>query len=543
MKVLIIGGVAAGTKVAAKLKRENRNHDVKILTDSKNISYAGCGLPYYVGKIIENKKELIVNTPKSFSELTGVEVITETKVTKINVEDKTVEALDLNNNENKQYEYDKLVIASGARPIVPPIEGIDLDGVFLMRTPEDAIALREEIEELNPKRATVVGGGFIGLEVAENLAERGIITTVIDMAETIPPGFDKELTDYILDHLVNYRIMVFTDSKLSGIIGENGRVKQIKTENRKMNTDIVILSLGVRANTEFLKDTDIELMPNGTVKVNEYLETNIPDIYAVGDCATVFNRLTKKPTWSPMGSTANITGRIAAMNINGDKVKYNGVLGTGVAQLPGLNIGKTGLTENEAKEVGYDAISVVTVVDDKAHYFPDSSLFIMKMTADKTTKKLLGVQVLGLDRSAVDKVVDIAVTAISLDGDLEELKDLDLAYAPPFSTAIHPFAHTVNVLINKINGDFITATPEEFAKGDFEDYKVMDVSIVPELSDAKYVDLSKVNGEVDGFDKEDKILISCSKGKRAYMMQNKLKHYGYINTVALEGGSIVNKIK
>ncbi len=543
MKVLIIGGVAAGTKVAAKLKRENRNHDVKLLTDSKDISYAGCGLPYYVGEVIKDREELIVNTPKSFSELTGVKVITETKVIKVNPDSKTVEVVDLNSNENKEYTYDKLVIATGASPIKPPLEGMDLDGVYFMRTPEDAITLRDEIEELKPRRATVVGGGFIGLEVAENLAAQGMVTTVIDMADTIPPGFDKEMTDYILNHLAEHRIMVFTGTKLDSIIGENGRVKQVKTNRHKMNTDIVILSIGIRANTQFLDGSDIELMPNGTVKVNEYLETNIPDIYAVGDCATVSNRITKEPAWSPMGSTANISGRIAAMNINGEQNKYNGALGTAVAQLPGLNIGRTGLTEDDAKAAGYEAISVVTVVDDKAHYFPGSSLFVIKMTADKNTKKLLGVQALGLDSSAVDKIIDIAVTAISLNGDLEEIKDLDLAYAPPFSTAIHPFAHTVNVLLNKISGDLVTATPREFANGDFDDYKIMDASIVPELSNATYVDLSKVNGEIKGFDKEDKILISCSKGKRAYMMQNKLKHYGYKNTVALEGGSIVNNIK
>ncbi|MBU5292939.1 FAD-dependent oxidoreductase [Anaerosalibacter bizertensis] len=543
MKILIIGGVAAGTKVAAKLKRENRGYDVKLFTDSKDISYAGCGLPYYVGQVIKDKEELIVNTPESFSELTGVEVFTETKVTKINPEDKTIEVTDLNTNENKEYTYDKLVIATGASPIKPPLEGMDLDGIFFMRTPEDAITLREEIEELKPRRATVVGGGFIGLEVAENLAAQGIITTVIDMAETIPPGFDKEMTDYILNHLFENRIMVFTGTKLESIIGENGRVKQVKTDRNKMNTDLVVLSIGIRANTKFLDGTGIELMPNGTVKVNEYLETNIPDIYAVGDCATVSNRITKKPAWSPMGSTANISGRIAAMNINGKEEKYNGALGTAVAQLPGLNIGRTGLTEDEAKSMGYDAISVVTVVDDKAHYFPGSSAFIIKMTADKNTKKLLGLQVLGLDRSAVDKIVDIAVTAISLDGSLEDIKDLDLAYAPPFSTAIHPFAHTVNVLLNKISGDFVTATPREFSNGDFNDYKLIDASITPKLSNATYVDLPKVNGEIKGFDKDDKMLICCDKGKRAYLLQNRLKHYGYENTVVLEGGSILNNIK
>src|SRR5699024_6310401 len=295
MKVLIIGGVAAGTKVAAKLKRENRNHDVKLLTDSKDIYYAGCGLPYYVGEVIKDKEELIVNTPKSFSELTGIEVITKTKVIKVNPDSKTVEAIDLNSNENKEYTYDKLVIATGASPIKPPLEGMDLDGVYFMRTPEDAITLRDEIEELKPRRVTVVGGGFIGLEVAENLAAQGMVATVIDMADTIPPGFDKEMTDYILNHLAEHRIMVFTGTKLDSIIGENGRVKQVKTNKHKMNTDIVVLSIGIRANTQFLDDSGIELMPNGTVKVNEYLETNIPDIYAVGDCATVSNRITKEP--------------------------------------------------------------------------------------------------------------------------------------------------------------------------------------------------------------------------------------------------------
>ena len=539
MKVLIIGGVAAGTKVAAKLKRENRDHEVTILTEGKDISYAGCGLPYYVGDIITDRDELIVNTPETFTELTGANVLTKVRVTKVNPETHTVEALNLETNETSTYEYDKLVIATGANPIKPPLEGVNLENVFLMRTPDDAIALKDAIEAGKIKRAVVVGGGFIGLEVAENLVIQGIKTTVIDMAEMVPPGFEPEFIEYMQNHLAEHGIMTFMGTKLESIIGE-GKVEKIKTDKNVMKADAVILSIGIRANTAFLADTNIEMMPNRTIIVNEFLETNLEDIYAIGDCASVTNKITKEPAWSPMGSTANIAGRIAAKNINGDRVSYGGVLGTGVAQLPDLNIGRTGLTEVAAKDAGYDVESVVTVVDDKAHYFPGASVFIVKMLADKKTKKLLGLQVLG--KGAVDKMIDIAVTAITMGATLEDIEHMDLAYAPPFSTAIHPFAHTINVLLNKMSGNFKTITPLEYAAGKAEGYKIIDASIVPNLPKYPYLDLNKVDKQPPSFDKDEKLLLVCSKGKRAYMLQYRLEHLVYNNTLVLEGGSILTKI-
>lgn len=333
MKVLIIGGVAAGTKVAAKLKRENRGCDVTILTKSKEISYAGCGLPYYVGKVIPDRNQLIVNTPESFSKLTGVQVLTGVEVTKVNPIEKTVDAIDLNTKETLKYKYDKLVIASGADAIKPPVDGAKLKGVFFMRTPDDAIALREAVESGEIKRVVVVGGGFIGLEVAENLSSQGVKVSVIDMAKHVLPGFDEEFAEYVENHLADQGIMTFTETKLEAILGE-GKVEKIKTNKRALKADAVILSVGIRANTAFLADTGIELMPNKTIKVNESLQTNIENIYAVGDCATVTNKLTKEPAWSPMGSSANIAGRIAAKNINGANIAYQGVLGTAVAKLP-----------------------------------------------------------------------------------------------------------------------------------------------------------------------------------------------------------------
>ena len=542
MKVLIIGGVAAGTKVAAKLKRENRSYEVTVLTKSKDISYAGCGLPYYVGKVIPERSQLIVNTPESFSNLTGVSVLTEIEVTKVNPAEKTVDVIDLKTQETLKYEYDKLVIASGAEAIKPPIDGVNLKNVFFLRTPDDAVAIRDAVEADGIKRAVVVGGGYIGLEIAENLAEQGVRITVIDMAENILPGFDEEFAEYVENHLADQGIMTFTKTKLEAILGEE-KVEKVQTSRRAFKADAVILSVGIRANTDFLADSGIELMPNKTIKVNEYLQTNIDEIYAVGDCATVTNRITNEPAWSPMGSTANIAGRVAAKNIAGadTKIGYQGVLGTAIVKLPELNAARTGLTEAAAVQAGYNTISAVAVVDDKAHYYPDASSFIVKMIADRETKKLLGMQVLG--KGAVDKMVDIAVTAITMGATLLDIENMDLAYAPPFSTAIHPFSHTVNVLLNKISGGFETITPAAYANGEAEGYKVIDASINPSVDGAVYVDLAKVNGEITEFAKDEKLLLVCTKGKRAYMLQNRLKYFGYTNTLVLEGGSTFNEVK
>lgn len=540
MKVLIIGGVAAGTKAAAKLKRENQGYEVQILTKSAEISYAGCGLPYYVGSIIEDKEELIVNTPESFAKQTGVMVSTETEVTHIDRSEKTVTALNLKTKESTVYSYDKLIVASGASPVIPPIDGIHLKNVFYMRTPEDAISLRETLETSGIKRAVIAGAGFIGLEVAENLASKGVRVSVIDMADQILPGFDTEFAAYIENHLADHGIMSFTGTRLEAILGTD-TVEKVQTSRRAMKADAVILSIGIRANTEFLADTGIELMPNRTVKVNEHLQTNDQDIYAIGDCACVINAITKKPAWSPMGSSANIEGRIAAKNIGGKNLSYNGVLGTGVCKLPELNVGKTGLSEAAAIAAGFDAVSVISVVDDKAHYYPGASAFIVKMIADKKTHKLLGLQAAG--KGAVDKMVDIAAAAISLHAALEDVENMDLAYAPPFSTAIHPFSSTVNILLNKLSGEFETFTPVEYQEGKAEGYRLIDASITPQIDGARYIDLSSVNGPVPELNTDDKLLLVCSKGKRAYMLQNRMKYYGYTNTRVLEGGTAFNEIE
>lgn len=539
MKILIIGGVAAGTKIAAKLKREQRDAEVLILTKGADISYAGCGLPYYVGDVIKTREDLVVNTPEAFMALTGAEVRIGVEVTAVNREKKQVTAVELATGAQSTHTYDKLVIATGAHPFVPDCEGLDLENVFFMRTPDDADALRKKVDAGVIKRAVVVGGGLIGLEVAENLADRGVKTSVIDFAPHIlSEMLDPEISAYLENAMAEAGIMPFTGVALEGISGD-GKVEKVQTSRRPMKADAVVLAMGFRPNTEFLKDTSLEMF-KGTLLVDEHMRTNDPDIYAAGDCALVTNRTTGKRQWSAMGSTANIAGRLAALHLSGSTLagSYPGVLGTGIAKLPGTNMARTGLTEKAAKEAGYDVETVVTVTDDKAHYYPGAGSFLTKMICDRNTHQLLGLQVIG--KGSVDKMVDIAVTAISLGAKLEDLQYCDFAYTPPFSTAIHPFAVTINVLLNKLAGEFETFTPAQYAEGAAEGYRLVDCSIQPSIKGVPYMDLTAINGPVEGYAPEDKLLLVCSKGKRAYLVQNRLKHYGYTNTRVLEGGTLFN---
>lgn len=538
MRVIIVGGVAAGTKVAAKLKRADRSAEVTILTKGKDISYAGCGLPYYVGKVIPDRSGLVVNTPEKFQDLTGAQVCTGMEVTKVNRTEKTVEAVCTDTGETSVWPYDKLVIASGASPIRPDLPGLDLPQVFFMRTPDDAVALRDAVEAGGIKKAVVVGGGFIGLEIAENLNAMGVRCNVLDMAPHVLPGFDSEIQEYVENHLADMGINTMTGTRFEGVLGD-GRVEKVQTGKRALKADAVVLSIGIRANTAFLADTGIEMAPNRTILVDDHMRTNDPDIYAVGDCAMVKNRITGKDAWSPMGSTANIAGRVAAENIAGGDAVYSGAMGTAVCHLPELNVGKTGLSEAQAKEAGYDAVSVLTVVDDKAHYMPGAGNFIIKLVADRASRRILGVQALG--KGEVDKVVDICVAAIAMKATADDMSDMDFAYAPPFSTAIHPLAHTVNVLMNKMDGALDSFTPAEFEEGKAEGYRIIDASPAPAIEGAPYVDLTKVRGEAEGLGKDEPLLLVCAKGKRAYLTQNLLKYYGYTNTKVLEGGLLFNR--
>lgn len=540
MKYVILGGVAAGTKAAAKLKRCDRDAVVKVYTKGKDISYAGCGLPYYIGGDIPARENLIVNTPERYSGLTGVEIAIGCEATGIDSACKTV-SLKKASGETFAETYDKLIIATGAVPFVPPVDGVKLPGVFCVRTPDDAVAIRAYAKDQKCRKAVVCGAGFIGLEVAENLMAQGLEVTVIDAAPQIMPNaYDEEMANYAKKQLKAAGMRVLTSTSLKGIAGTD-KAEKVITDNGTLAADLVIMAIGVHPATAFLADSGIEMF-KGTILTDTQMKTNLPDVYAVGDCAMVKNALTGQAQWSAMGSTANLAARAMAKALNGSGNGYGGCLGTGVVRLlPNLNGGRTGLTEAQAKAAGYAATSVICVVDDKAHYYPGASSFVVKLTAETATRKLLGIQVLGA--GAVDKMTDIAVTGISQGMKLDDFDTLDFAYAPPFSTAIHPFVTACYILENKIDGVLNSMSPAEYAAGAAKGYTVLDVQPAPAIPNARWIDLSAVDGPIDGLEKDAKLLLVCAKGKRGYFLQNRLKAYGYTNTKVLEGGAFFNEVK
>ncbi|MDO4355550.1 MAG: FAD-dependent oxidoreductase [Clostridia bacterium] len=541
MKLLVIGGVAAGTKVAAKFKRVDRSAEVTVVTMSRDISYAGCGLPYYVGGAIPSRDQLIVNTPASYAALTGAQVRNEREVVALDPQAKTATARNLRTGETEIYAYDACVVATGASAIVPKIEGATLPGVFTMRTPDDAIDLKKYVEDNQCAHAVVAGGGFIGLEIAENLQQLGLNVTVVDMADQIMPGFDFEMAEFCQRHLQKKGIRVLTATKLQAVTGAE-RATGIATDKGELRADVVVMSLGIRPNTAFLKDVPgLRFARNGAIVVDEQLGTGVADVYAVGDCAMVKNRITDQAAWSPMGSSANLEGRTLAQVLGGADVRYPGAMGTAVVKLPGLNAARTGLSEAAAREAGYDVETVLCATDDKAHYYPDASFIYIKLIADKTTHRLLGVQALGA--GAVDKMVDIGVMAIAMNARVEDFDNMDFAYAPPFSTAIHPMVCAAYMLENKLSGDMVSVTPAQYLRGEAVDYAVIDVNVQPTIPGATFVDLTKVNSPLPGIPQDAKLLLVCRRGKRAYFLQNRLRHLGYANTAVLEGATLFNEVK
>lgn len=538
MKILIVGGVAAGTKAAAKLKRELGDAaDVTVISKGDYISYAACGLPYYIGQVIKEKETLLENTPASFSELTGAQVLTGIEATKLDRQAKVVYATNIKTGEELTYGYDKLVIATGARPVKPNLPGIELKNIFTLRDPDDADAIKAAVASGEVKRAVIVGGGAIGLEMAENLTKLGVRSSIIDMAAHVLPGYDGDFAAFAENELADHGIPTFLNDAITSFEGE-GRVQKVRTSKRAIKTDMVIMSIGVRPNTEWLKDSGLNFVEGTAIlDVDANMRTNDEDIYAAGDCAMVKNLVTGANQWTPMGSTANIAARLCAKAIAGTTTHgFRGVLGTNVLQLPGVNIGKTGLGIEAAAAAGYDAEHVTITCYDKAKFYPDMEHFSIRLVADRATRRLLGVQVLG--KGTVDKIVDIGVTAISLGATIDKFDDMDFAYSPPFSSVIHPFAIAAEALENKMDGHLSGDTFKALNVGD--DWVLLDVGKTPVIPTLRHVDVGSIDGEISGIPTDQKVALICLEGKNSYMAQNRMLRYGYTNAKVVEGGTMFN---
>lgn len=543
-RLVVIGAVAAGTKAASKAKRENPDWEVIVFTRDKDISYAGCGLPYYVGDVIKERRELVVRGPEEFKEDQDIVILTRREATRINPGDKTVAFREMDTGVEHLINYDYLVLATGASPYFPPLAGMDLKNIFPLRTVEDADNIKKILENGQVKEAVVAGGGFIGLEAAENLTARGIDVTVVEAMPLILPGYDEEISLYVRNYLEEKGITVKTGVCVREFLPDGeGRVKSVVMDNgQNLEAQLVIWAGGVRPNTALAGQAGITLGPTGAIAVNKYMETNLSGIYAVGDCAENINLITAEPAWFPMGSTANKTGRIAGSNLGRDEREdyLPGVLGTSIIKLFELQAARTGLTEQQARDKGYDAISVLVPADDRAHYYPGYRQIITKLIADKRNLRILGAQIVG--EGVVDKPIDIIATLITCQANLEQMSRLDLAYAPPFSMAISSTILSANVLLNKIRGRVKGINPRELQplleKGQavLVDVRAEVENMIKAIPGSLNIPHEQLHYRYKELPRDKTLVVVCRLGRRAYTSYLKLKKLGFSNVLILEGG-------
>lgn len=448
-KIVIIGGVAAGTKAAAKSRRLKPDAEINIYTDDTHVSYSACGLPFFIEGNFNDVDMLIAREPEEF-EQENIHIHLLHKATKILPEKKQVVILDMQKNEEFSVDYDKLVIATGARPIIPPIKNVNLKNVFTLRTVEDGINIKEKV--LTSKKAVIVGGGYIGIELLEAFIKQGLSVTMIEFAPKIMPMFDDDICDLIKNHILEHysdTIQIINSDAVTEILGKDS-VTGIKTKNGlTFEADFVIIATGVRPNVEIATDAGIELGETGAIKVNSKMQTNIPDIYAAGDCIEKVHLVSKTPAWIPLGSTANKEGRCAAINLCGQKDNFEGILGSAVTRFSGLTMSITGLTEKQATKLGFEPISTMVTKLDKVGYMPKAKNITIKLIADKKSRRLLGAQAIGCGDA--DKRVNTVATALIQPMTIDDFMSNDLTYAPPYSPSIDPLLTAAEKLIEKLD--------------------------------------------------------------------------------------------
>jgi len=451
MKIVIIGAVAAGTSAAAKARRNNEEAEIRIYEMDSDISYAGCGLPYYIGTEVEHRTELVPRDASFFKKKYNVDIYVRHKVLEIDPAAKLLTVENMSTGQVFRDSYDRLVISTGAIPVVPPIEGVDRDNVFTLRNVASADKIRNFIINHSPATALIVGSGFVGIELAENLSARGIRVTMVEMADHVMASLDRDIAIYLEKHLREKGVSLFLNDSVVKL-GDKAELKSGST----VDADLVILSAGVRPNTELAVRAGIAIGATGAIAVNKKMQTSFEDIYACGDCAESYSLITGKPIYRPLGSTANKTGRIVGEQITGNSLEFRGILGTGIFRAFELTVAQTGLSESEALAEGYDVVTCNNIKYDKPEYMHGQEMLI-KAVADRNTGKLLGAQIIG--KAGVDKRIDVFATAISFGAKAEDLFHLDLAYAPPFSTAKDPVIYTGMILDNAINkGRYLSDT-------------------------------------------------------------------------------------
>ena len=446
MKVVIIGAVAAGSKCAAKLKRDNPDFEVEIYTEEDKVSYSACGMPYFIEGIVKYE-DLTARTPEEF-EKNGIKIFLKHKVTEILRREKKIRVL--NKDNNLTVKYDKLVIATGASPIIPPIKNVNAQNVFTLRTLEDAKNIREIMQK--SKTATIIGGGYIGIELLEAFVKNGLKVNLIEFAPQILPVFDFEIAELIKAHILKKdgeNVNIITSDGVVEFLLENGIAKKIITQKGvEFETDFAVICAGVRPNSELARASGLELGIKNTIKVNEFMQTSDPDIYAAGDCAEKTNVITKKPVWVPMGSTANKEGRTTALTISGKNEPFEGILGSAVTKYFDFTIAMTGLTQKEAEQNCQNVITATITKDDIVAFMPNAKSITIKIVACKDNGKIFGAQAIGCG-DALQRINSVSAL-LQAKGTVFDLLNLDLPYAPPYSPTIDPLLSAAQIIFNKI---------------------------------------------------------------------------------------------
>jgi len=550
-KILIIGGVAAGPKAAARARRLAPDAEITIVERGRLVSYAGCGMPYYLSGEVSKFEHLfettygVIRDADYFWREKGCKLLTRTEAKSIDREKKEVLVENLETGEKYTLPYDKLVLATGASPFTPPIEGLNLKGVHRLNHPDDVQDIKKSLEETGADEVIIIGAGLIGLEVADAISKLHRFATVVELQDQVLPGLlDPDMAAWLGRKLEEAGVEFRFGQKVTQIKGdEEGNVTGVVTDQEELDGQMVIISVGVRPNVELAKQAGLELGKTGAIAVNKYLQTSDPDIYALGDCIENTNLITGQKVYVPLASTANRQGRVVGDNITGGNSTFDGILGTAVVHVMGYNVGRTGLGEKQAKEHGYSVVTALNNTFDRTHYHPEHGMMMMKYIIDEKTGRILGAQ--GQGTGDVVKRIDVLATAITFGATVDQISNLDLGYAPPFSTPIDVAQHTANIARNKMCGlaQCIGAADLKKKLETDEDFVVLDVRTEEQfkarhLKDnrVKLIVLGDLRESIDQIPRDKEIILICALGTRSYEALRILKGAGFENVKYLEAG-------
>jgi len=549
LRVVIVGGVAAGPKVASKIIRLCPEAEVTIVEKGKLLSYAGCGLPYYVSGVVKEQKELMstpvgaVRDPVFFQNVKNVKVLNETEATEIDRTGKRLRVRDLVQGRESWLDYDKLVLATGAKAVIPPVPGTNLSNVFTLQGVHDAEGIRTLLAQDKARDVVIVGGGLIGVEITEALVQRGCRVTVVEMMPQILRILDPDMARLVEQHMESHGVKVLTGTKVEAIEGD-GVVRSVLTSAGRLAADMVILAIGVRPNVMLAQKAGLEIGRTGAVKVDDRMQTSDPDIFAARDCVECRDLMTDGPCFVPLGSTANRQGRVAAVNICGGQDRFPGVLGSTVLKVFDFCVGRTGLSESAAKAHGYDVVSAIAPAPDKAHFMPGAKLLILKLIADRASRKLLGAQALG--PGAGDKRIDVAAMALTASMIVDQLANADLCYAPPYAPAMDNIITAANVLRNKLDGymEGVSAQEVHEMQQKKQDFMFLDVRSPKEyeqnrLPGSTLIPLGTLRGRLQELPRDKEIVTFCKISLRGYEAALILKAAGFQKVRVMDGGVVV----